>query len=322
MPKLEEDKVVDRGDTFDPEVISELEDDDDGEEFESSIEDDEDEELEEEEETDEEEEESDEEEEDSEDEEEEEIVDDARIPKGRFNQVIKQRDRERERAAKLAEQNEALIRKLTEIEEYEYEEEEEEPPVEKYDFKGRKRESMDLWLEGEFDKALEIEEEIAAKREAVLRAELKALKEESRNIARQVQEDEKFGTLVESYESKFPFLDINNEEFNEEAVDTVNALLGSFVNRGDNKLVALRKAVERVTQMYKKESEPTKPVVKKKVTTTPAVKRNISASKAQPPRQTGKKVESRDIGTLRASQLSDRDFAKLTEREKRILRGD
>lgn len=310
MGKEEEE---DRGNEVDEELVSELEDDDDGEEFESSVEDEE--ETEEDEETEDSDDES--EEEDTEDEEEdiqeEEEEEPARIPRGRLNQVIKQRDKERERAAKLEQQNEALIRKLTAIEE-EYEDEEEEETIPPYNFKAKEREYMDLFLEGELDKALEIKEEIDAQRSLLLQAEINSYRKEAKTIAKQVQEDEKFQTLVESYETKYPFLDIDSDDFNEEAVDTVNALTQSFISRGEGKLTALRKAVDRVTPMYSKETVE-KPTTNKSKPST-AVKRNISASRSQPPTQTGKRVATRDLSSVRAAKLSDKEFASLSEREK------
>lgn len=322
-----EDQVLDRGDEFDPEE-DELEE----EEFESSVEDEEEEEVDEEESDDDEDSEEDEEddseedeeesedEEDSEDEEEEPDEEKGRIPRSRLNEVIAQRDAERaarekeeERVSRLEAMVEKLISKETAPAP--------EPEVEKYDFIAAEEKYIDLILEGEVKDALALRAEIDKAKED----QFKNILEQSKTSTKDsVLNQSKFDTAVEAMEAKYPFLDYESDTYNEEAVESVNALMSGYVSKGIPEVEALKKAVAKMAPLFEVEEKETKKPLgnKRKASPKDDRKRNAKAAKAQPPKSTERKSSSKDLDTINVAKMSERDFSKLSDREKRILRGD
>jgi len=232
---------------------------------------------------------------------------DIRIPKARFDEVIAQRNEERERIKWYEAQLEKLLNKETETRK---------PPEPEYDFDTAEQDYINLILEGEIDKALSKRKEINKARDTAYTKMLQDVTEKSSSEtitkAAQKADEERMQTLIETYEHKYPYLDPNSEDHNPDAVDTVNALMNTYM-MSENliKSKALTKAVDKVAKLFAKPT-PTKLRVpqKKKVIT-------------QPPstRTTGDKRE-RSLKGVDIMSLSERDFDKLTPREKRILRGD
>ena len=302
----EEEELEDRGDI--------LNTDEELEEEEEEIE----EEIEEEEESEEDEEGSEEEEEGTEELEEEEETEeekDVRIPKGRFDQVLHQRDDERKRNAWLEDRLETLIDNQNIPKE-------EKVDIPEYDFSIKEKEYIDFILEGETDKAIGLRREIDAEKDKQFKKELEIYKEGAEETAKEIQEQEKFNILIDSYEQKYGFLNVDDDGYNEEAVETINALTTSFINKdGLTKSQAIKKAVARLAPMYGN----TKKSIKKKALgdrTKESRKRNVKASKQQPPKSNSKRGSNRDLETVLPSKLSEKDFKDLTTKEKSLLRGD
>jgi hypothetical protein len=320
-----EEEVLDRGDEFDPEDeeledealedeedledIDEDEDEDDGEAEESDDEDEDDDE------------ESDD-EDDSDDEEDEEETS-GRIPRSRLNEVIAQRDAEREareREEERVSRLEAMVEKL--ISGQGSPKGDVDPPVKEYDFDAAEERYIDLILEGEVKDALALRKEIDNAKQDRFRSEIEDVRTSTKDS---VLTQSKFDTAVEAMEAKYSFLDVESDSYNEEAVESINALMSGYINNGIDKVSALNKAVAKMAPMYDVKPPVKEPKLggeKRKAASTEARKRNAKASKAQPPKSPGRRAKDQDLDTVVVAKLSERDFAKLTDREKRILRGD
>lgn len=286
----------DRGDDFESDEDDEIEEDED-----SPVEDEE------------------EDEEDPVDEEEEEEVIEEKIPRSRLNQVIRQREEARERTAWLEAQLEKLISNQTK-------EEPKAVEVPKYDFARAEEEYITLILEGDVAKASALRKEINAAQQLETKALINEIKNsasvEAKKESSSLLLEDKFNSLVETYETKYPFLDTSSKDYNEEAVDTVNTLLAGYVAAGKSKFEGLQLAIKKVAPLYTKdEVVPTKPSLgnKRKVE---AGKKAAQAANSQPTKTKSVSTKAVDRETVNVTKMSDRDFAKLTDSEKRILRGD
>jgi len=249
---------------------------------------------------------------------------DKRIPRSRLNQVIKQRDEEKQRSIWLEQQLERLIENGTKKEVKE-EEEVEKPP--EYDFDTSEEKYVDLLIEGDTKGAAALRREINKAQQASFEHKFKIVKEEAQQTAKTEStesiEQDRFDSLVDNYENKHSFLDLDSDDYNEEAVETVNTLMAGFQAQGKTKSQALKAAVTKVAPMYKKESPKVEPRKKglgnrKQV----ARKKAAKASQQQPAKNSGKKTADRDLDELSISSLSEKDFNSLSEKEKKILRGD
>ncbi len=342
-----EDEIVDRGDEFSPEEDDQEKESE--EEFESSVED-EDEDLEETEDEDEGDEDTNEDEDDSsedgdddndsENEDEDDVSEDeddsgddedeeedsGRIPRSRLNEVIAQRDAERdarEREEERVNRLEAMVEKLIDNGTTPKTKEVEVAP---YDFDASEEKYINLILEGEVKDAMSLRKEIDQAKTDQFEATLENVRSSTED---NVLTQSRFDTAVEAMEAKYPFLDVENDDYNEEAVESINALMGGYVGNGTPKVEALNKAVKKMTPIYEKLPEDKKEdkeerLGSKKRKASPAKdrKRNAKASKAQPPKSPTRKKENQDLDTIVVSKLNEKDFDKLTKREKAVLRGD
>lgn len=318
---------IDRGDYVEDDDYEELEEeekDEESEEDEEDTEEDEGEdESEEEENSEEDDDESDSEVDSEEDEGDEGSESDQRVPISRLNRVIAQREREKERTEWLEDQLERLL-EVQLADKNSTSTRKTEAPKPEYNFEEAEEKYADLLIEGEPAKAAKLRAEIDQNREEKFANVLTSFKEELSSVVEQkattsVDED-RFNTLVENFENKHPFLDIESDDYNEEAVETVNTLMLGFLSAGDvSKSQAIKKAVNKVAPMYEK------PVASKKDSTERAKKgrkRNVNAMKQTPAKIAGKKRANRDVSDFNVETMSDKEYGKLTAREKAELRGD
>jgi hypothetical protein len=321
MSKSVTQEELDRGDLLEDEDYS-LEDEEENE----NLEDDEEEEeleIDDEDPEDEEEEDKDEPLEDEEEDEDEEVDEDGnKVPLARLNKVIDQRNQERERTARLEQQIERLIDQVASPKEAPVKVE----PEEVYDFDVAESQYIEHILEGETEKAAKLRRQIDKERDK----EVKKLVSEAKSSATEEAvtrttaglEEDRFNTLVATYEEKYTFLNADEEDYNEEAVDTVNALMNGFM-KDMSKSKALKKAVDRIANMYEKAPEKPKLGGKgRKLDKTADRKRNAKVSQKQPPKTKGKGTKGRDLDSLDVSELTEEQFNNLSAKEKAILRGD
>jgi hypothetical protein len=267
-----------------------------------------------------------EEEEDQEDEEEEEPApkskNDTRIPKSRLNEVIRQREEARERNLWLEEQLEKLIAQATAQKEATVAPKETPPS---YDFDSAEEQYISLVIEGEVAKATKLRGEINRARQEEMTRMIEGVRETALTNAKQegarAVQEQSFGTLVATMESKYTFLDHNSDDYNEDAVETVNTLLNGYVSKGMSKSEALKKAVDKIVPMFIKDKPASKPSLGDK-RTSDAGKKAVKASKSQPANVKTSSLKQRDVAVTSVATLTEKDFEKLTDREKRVLRGD
>jgi hypothetical protein len=238
-----------------------------------------------------------------------------KIPKSRLDEVIRQREEEKARSAWLASQLEKLL---------ETKKQEEVKIEPSYDFDEAEAEYAKLLIEGELEKAAKIRSKINQERNKELKALIESVQkstiEQTQTLTSKTVEESKFNAEIALFEDRYPFLDSSSDEYNEEAVDTVNTLLAGYVSAGKTKVEALRMAVKKVTPLYKidKPSKPTLGEQRKKEAGIKAAR----ASKSQPLKTKSTSPSTRDMGEVDIKKITDKDFSKLTAKEKAILRGD
>ena len=242
-----------------------------------------------------------------------------RIPKGRLNQVLRQRDEERERVRWLEDQLEVLIRGRGEDVSEESEEEDTAPP--EYDFDEAESKYIELILEGEVKDATALRKEINKARDELYNYQIETARKSAKNDAvtetSNSLDEARFNTMLHGYVEEFDFLNDQSKAYNEKAVVMANKLMASYMAEGKTKSQALKAAVEDVTPLFEKKK------VEKTVTsdrTKIARKKAARASKAQPPVVKGKGKTTRE---LKPSDItSEKVFNSLTAKEKAKLRGD
>lgn len=250
---------------------------------------------------------------------------DVRIPKSRLDQVSAQRDAERDRVKWLEDQLEKVLNNQPEPKGIEEEKTSELPP---YDFNKAEEKYIELILEGESKDAARLRSEITQENTILMQEMLSVTKKEAFDSAKEVSqasvEDQRFEITVESFEQKHAFLDAESDDYNEEAVDTINALMTGLMQDGMSKSKALSKAVDRVSPLYLTSSK------KESLGSTKGSKRSKAARskatdtmKKQPPdTTTSVKGSKSGMDDVDINQVTDDQFRKMSKKELAIMRGD
>jgi hypothetical protein len=243
----------------------------------------------------------------------------ARIPKARLDEVIRQREEAKERNLWLEEQLEKLINQNATSK---VETKQAKPT---YDYATAEEKYVNLIIEGNIADATKLRSEIDRFRREEMMELISEVKSSSSAQAKsesaQALDQDRFSTLIENMESKYKFLDSTHKSYNEEAVDTINTLLAGYIAAGKSKSEGLRLAVNKVAPLYEKEVVTTKQTLGKK-RTEESGKKAVVAAKSQPPKSKSSSVKSIDLDAVNINKLSDKYFKNLTEKERRILRGD
>jgi len=258
-----------------------------------------------------------------EDEVEEEVVapkKEPRIPKSRFDEINNRMKDATERNLWLEEQLEKLINQNTQQQK---QEEPKVPEAPKYDYDAAEEEYINLIISGDITKATKLRNEINTFHQKDLEILISGIENKASDNAKSqsslLLEKERFENSIANMESKYPFLNHKDKAYNEEAVETVNTLLAGYLAAGRGKVESLQMAIKKVLPLYEKKV-PAKATLgnQRKVE---AGKKAAQASKQQPVKG---KTTSRtsDMGKVNINTLTDRDFSKLTAKEKSILRGD
>jgi len=305
-------EYVDRGDVFEgsEDEVEELEDViiDDDEEEEEDLE--------------QEEEELEEQDEEEYEEEEEEVAPkkSPKIPKARLDEVIRQREEAKDRNYWLEQQLEKLIaaqeRQNQTVQETKV-------VIPEYDFEGAEEKYISLVIEGEVAQATKLRKEITAKQQEQFLALINGVEANAANKAKSESssyiEAERFKIAIESMEVKYPYLNFKDKAYNEEAVDTVNTLLAGYVAAGKSKTEALQLAITKVRPLYEKKVSKPSPADERKIA---AGKKAAAASKQQPTKTKSSNSRTSDGGIPNIQKMGEKEFSKLTAKEKSILRGD
>lgn len=242
-----------------------------------------------------------------------------KIPKSRLDQALRRAQKSEERALWLEEQLEKLIDQNNKQTPSKI------PDTPPYDFEAAEEQYATFLIEGETTKAAKLRREIENERQNELKALISQIKEsaveEATTKTSAATENAKFKTLIKNYENKYTFLDAEHDEYNEEAIDTVNTLMTGYVAKGLTKSEALTKAVKKVAPMYEKEVKSSKKSISQE-RKVEAGKKAVEASKSQPSKTKSSTSTTIDTSKLNVSKMSEKDFAKLTSRELKLLRGD
>ena len=207
---------------------------------------------------------------------------------------------------------------------------EEEPAA--FDMKAQIKARNAALLEGDEDKAAEIDLAIEEYRTTTIRQQAR---QEAMQDFTAAQQKQALDTIVTEAFGKYTFLNDQSEDFNAEALDEVMMYRNHYVAKGDTLPAALAKAIEKVCPQYldddgEGEGEGGKPAAGKtaagKQARDPAkVIRNAKAAKAQPP-ETGKagtpNKETIDTSKLDLETMDDDKYDALPAAVKAKLRGD
>ena len=185
----------------------------------------------------------------------------------------------------------------------------------------------DLILDGKKDEARKVRRQVDALRDELSEYQTSTKSEAARRAA---IDEMSYNAQLAGYEAKYPALNPEHEDFDEDKTDEVASLLNAFVKAGQKRDAALAKAVKYVlgappTAGKGGDDDKSKELADHRA--AEARKKAADANKKQPP--DGKNVgldsdkagggKGGDVDVLRLSQDK---FAKLDEETKAKLRGD
>jgi len=188
---------------------------------------------------------------------------DTVIPRARFDEVNAKLHAEREEAARLRAELEALTKK---------------PEPTDNNIDTLEDEYFEAMIAGDKTKAKEIRATINA--EIFTRAQAASEETVTATLTqREIQTS--FSKAVEQTVSAYPFLDSTKPEANAEAIAEVVEWRDFFIAKGESPAVALQKAAGKVAPLYAAKSEPTPPAVDTRK--QKAVEVAAKTANAQPP---------------------------------------
>ena len=185
----------------------------------------------------------------------------------------------------------------------------------------------DLILDGKKDEARKVRRQVEELRDELSEYQTNTKSEAARKAA---IDEMSYNAQLAGYEAKYPALNPEHEDFDEDKTDEVATLLSAFVKSGHKRADALAKAVKYVLgapPAAGKGGDDDKAKELAEQRAAEARKKAAEANKRQPP--SGKNVgldsdkagggKGGDVDVLRLSQDK---FAKLDEETKAKLRGD
>lgn len=200
-----------------------------------------------------------------------------------------------------------------------------------YDFKGKEIEHQNLVLDGEADKAAALRMEIEAARYKKIEHDL------TQKISHSVNQSQQASALQRAaaeLESEFPIFDKSSNQFNETLTDEVNALHNGLMDRGENPVTALHKAVKYVlmgngyVDMNEPAPEsaglaPSAPRSEDEVAKKRAeVSKKLKAAESQPPAMPGESSSAHGERKQDLGSMTEDEFNALPEATLKRLRGD
>ena len=188
---------------------------------------------------------------------------DTVIPRARFDEVNAKLHAEREEAARLRAELEALTRK---------------PEPADTNIDTLEDEYFEAMIAGDKDKAKEIRATINA--EIFNRAQAASAETAAATLTQREMQTS-FSKAVEQTVSAYPFLDSTKPEANAEAIAEVVEWRDFFIAKGESPAVALQKAAGKVAPLYAAKAEPTPPAVDTRK--QKAVEVAAKTANAQPP---------------------------------------
>lgn len=184
----------------------------------------------------------------------------------------------------------------------------------------------DLILDGKKEEARKVRKEVDALREDLVEFQTTVKSDAARKAA---VEELTYNAQLAGLEAKYPALNPDHDDFDEDATNEVATLLNAFVKAGTSRATALAKAVKYVM------GEPVKPKDEKdeearrlaQQRAADARKKAAEADKKQPASTNKVGIDSDKAGggaegSIDVMRLSQEKFAKLDEETKAKLRGD
>ena len=234
------------------------------------------------------------------------------IPKSRFNEVsesnktlktqMADRDKQLEALKKASGDAEALKTKIEELQD-------------RYE---------DLILDGKKDEARKVRKQVDAMREELVEYQTSVKSDAARKAA---VDELSYNAQLAGFEAKYPALNPEHEDFDEDQTNEVATLLNAFVKSGTKRPEALAKAVKYVlgAPPEQKVSDAAKALAEERA--KKAREKAAEADKKQPPSSAKVGLDSDKAGkggdgTIDVMRLSQEKFAKLDEETKAKLRGD
>lgn len=184
----------------------------------------------------------------------------------------------------------------------------------------------DLILDGKKDEARKVRRHVEALRDELSEYQTNTKSEAARKAA---IDEMSYNAQLAGYEAKYPALNPEHEDFDEDKTDEVATLLSAFVKSGHKRADALAKAVKYVLgapPAVGKGGDDDKAKGLAEQRAAEARKKAAEANKRQPP--SGKNVgldsdkAGGGTGDVDVLRLSQDKFAKLDEETKAKLRGD
>lgn len=182
----------------------------------------------------------------------------------------------------------------------------------------------DLILDGKKDEARKIRKQVDAMREELVEYQTSVKSDAARKAA---VDELSYNAQLAGFEAKYPALNPEHEDFDEDQTNEVAALLNAFVKSGTKRADALAKAVKYVLgpPPEQKTSDAAKTLAEARAKA--AREKAAAADKKQPPNTTKVGLDSDKAGSggehgIDVMRLSQDKFAKLDEETKARLRGD
>lgn len=137
--------------------------------------------------------------------------------------------------------------------------------------------------------------------------------------AQAVNNQQSVAGAISELKQRYPELDNDAEEFNEESVEETLLFQRFFIDKGLDPASALRRAAEKVMGA----AEGTAPVSTTPPERKPSVRDITQAQNSQPPRTRGQTNRATDqVRKKSISEMSDEEFEQLSGKELKMLRGD
>lgn len=195
------------------------------------------------------------------------------------------------------------------------------PPA--YDFRAKMRERNKLILEGDEEGAAALDAEIHDKTFEL--AEARATATAQAHASAVIQQDRAEAAVAAVFHD-YPFLsDADPATFNAEALADVMMYRERYIKEGLSIPEAIRKAADKVAPMYTEKAPDKKDATGKPPAKEPGAVRNARVAAAQPPKTHAVGTSSRRgqvAYTEGVGQMSDDEYQKMPEAERKRLRGD
>lgn len=250
------------------------------------------------------------------------------VPPERFNEVTAKRKEAEERAAALEADNARLKAEL-EAAKAKPATASETPPAAAaapaaadtapaFDMKAVQKEAADALLEGDMERYTELQGKIFAHIEE--QAAARAMRQSAEATA-QATEQAALSAVAATAVAQYPFLDTKTG--NPEAIQDVKDMRDLYISRGMRPSEALQQAVAKVAPIYGGKPAPAagdggiadpRPGA--------AAARGAAVAENQPPVNNGGLGERATAGRINVANMSEKEFAALSEADKKRMRGD